>query len=199
MAEPEQRSIVQLSYTLAADPEMRTDLAVQASSLPIQSVASNEDIPQPRREPRDQGRKFTPHLPCMMDRSRVDTPRTLPCRPPTHAHNSRSTCVRFDSTPNVVYDAAPGVGRERVATVRVKPHDRAPQADSSGLQRFCVGQVAQNLSTHDGMHQSVVFLHERVQAFLVPCLRLAKEDDLGGLAGVVRFVVLRMHRAPPVI
>ena len=29
------------------------------------------------------------------------------------------------------------------------------------------------------VHQPVVHLHERVQAFSVPCLRLAKEDDLG--------------------
>jgi arylsulfatase A-like enzyme len=72
------------------------------------------------------------------------------------------------------YSARPGVGGECIPTARGKACDRAPQTDSSGLQRLRVGQVAQSLSTHDGVHQSVVSLHERVQAFTTPCLRLVK-------------------------
>jgi hypothetical protein len=53
-----------------------------------------------------------------------------------------------------------------------KAQDRAPQAASSSLQRIWVGHVVQHLSTHDGAHQSVVPLNERIRAFTTICLRL---------------------------
>ena len=165
--------------------------------LPIQPVAGHHELLQPFREPSDQGVECVVHRPGTLQGGRIDTGYPPPLGICCDWLLARSTRMHLDGSPHMVYDTRPGVGRERVATARVKTHDRAPQADSSGLQRFCVGQVAQNLLAHDGVHQSVVHLHERVQAFSAPCLRLAKKGDLGGLAGVVRSIMSRVHRAPP--
>ena len=47
MTQPDQRFGVQLTGTFATDPEMLADLAVEATTLPIQPVAGNNDLLQP--------------------------------------------------------------------------------------------------------------------------------------------------------
>jgi hypothetical protein len=125
-----------LAGTLAADRQTLTDLAVEARSLSTQSIACDNDEPQPLRKSRNQRVERTMHPPRHNDRRRIDTRHALP---QGRLYFWRDllcvtrACMHFDGTPNMVYDARPGVGGERVPTVRLKTQNRAPQTDSSGL------------------------------------------------------------------
>jgi hypothetical protein len=59
---------------------------------------------------------------------------------------------RYDGPPDVTRDARPSIGGKDTTSTRVIAQDRTPQADTTGLDRFVVWQIAQDLLSHDGVN-----------------------------------------------
>jgi len=104
--------------------------------------------------------------------------------------------IRLDGPPDMVFNTGPGVGGEGKPPRGVEPQDRTPQADATGLQGFVEGHFAQHLLAHDSLNQSIVALHQQVQALGATRLRLGEQGGLRRFcSGATRRV--DRHRAPP--
>jgi len=104
----------------------------------------------------------------------------------------------LDGVPDLVFNAGPGVGGEGQAARGVEPQDGTPQTDATGLQGFAEGQIPQHLLAHDSLDQTVVALHQPVQALGTTGLRLSKQGGLREVnSGATRCVGMNEHRAPP--
>jgi hypothetical protein len=105
MAQPDQRLGVKLTRALAGEAQRRADLTVEGWRMTIQSIAGDDNIFQSRGQATDHG------LERLANRSRLPDGRgvrrfELLERRLTLLESS----TRLDGTPDMVFNARPGVG-----------------------------------------------------------------------------------------
>jgi len=193
MTQPDQGLGVELMRALPGQAQRRANLAVEERCMTFQPITGYDDIRQSRRQTIHQRQQRAPNGFCFPDDSGVRCFAWI-----ERSLSMIATSKHLDGPPDVVFNARPGVGGEGEAPLWVKPQDRTPQTNATGLQGFFERQLTQHLLAHNGLNKTVVTRHQLIETLSTTSLRL---DELGGLWRAVSEATppVDRHRAPPLV
>jgi len=175
MTQPDQCLGVELARALAGETQRRADLVVEERRMTPQSIARNDDVFQSRGQATYHSMERLPN--CF----RFPDDRGIPrFELPERSLIPMESSIRLDGTPDMVFNASPGVGGKGEAPPWVETQDRSPKTDATGLQGFLKWQFTQHLLAHHSLDKAVVVRHQLVEAFDTASLCL---DELSGLWG----------------